>query len=67
MDWWHPKPAIRVIVYEQDGGIAHYGRETEADGEVVWRKGKPEDPWSTFPGASMSAEEFRAAIEASLF
>jgi len=67
MDWRKPGPAMRVVVYGLNGGIAHYGRAEDADGNVVWHKGVPDDPSRTFgPVPSMTPAELLEALKASI-
>jgi hypothetical protein len=67
MSWRIPGPAIRVVIHDSDGGIGHYTRDQDDDGNAIWREGRPEDltPASS-DGASMTTAELLAALTTSL-
>jgi hypothetical protein len=67
MSWRVPGRAIRVVVHDSEGGVYHYSRDEDDDGEGIWREGRPDElaPASS-DGASITTVELLNALTTSL-
>lgn len=67
MSWRDPGQAIRVVIHDADGGVSHYSRDEDEDGEAIWREGRPDElsPASS-DGPSMTTAELLEALTRSL-
>ena len=67
MSWGVPGQAIRVVIHDLDGGVYHYSRDEDEDGNAIWREGRPDGvaPASS-DGPSMTTAELLEALTRSL-
>jgi hypothetical protein len=67
MSWAAPGRAIRAVIHDLDGGVYHYSRDEDDDGNAIWREGRPDEvaPASS-DGPSMTTAELLEALIRSL-
>jgi hypothetical protein len=67
MSWRIPGRAIRVVIHDADGGVSHYSRDEDDDGEGIWRQGRPDELTPTSSdGPSVTTAELLDALTTSL-
>jgi hypothetical protein len=65
VSWRSPARAERVVIYEEDGGLAQYWRGEDGAGNVLWHSEDPRSG-SQASGEAVTTQELVRMVESSL-